>query len=176
LDPSFIEGETGTVPLERALPPPEGDEREVLVGWLNWQRGTVHRKCAGIAQEAAHSRLVGSSALTVASVISHLRWAEWHWFERSFLGEGSGAEGDTDGGWEVADVSVDDLLRSYAEQCARSQRIIEAHPFDMPEAYAPPGLPFVSLRWIIGHVLEETARHLGHLDLLREAADGQRGY
>lgn len=89
----------------RQFPPAGGDERSILVAWLEWQRATVHRKCAGLDDHATHERTIASSELTIAS-----------------------------------------------------------------------GLPLVSLRWILGHVLEETARHLGHLDLLREAADGQRGY
>ena len=53
---------------------------------------------------------------------------------------------------------------------------MEQHDFDELEAYAPAGVELVSLRWIVGHVVEETARHLGHLDLIREALDGARGY
>ncbi|WP_281388987.1 DUF664 domain-containing protein [Kribbella qitaiheensis] len=57
----------------------------------------------------------------------------------------------------------------------RSREITATHDLDQLEASAPPGLELVSLRWIVSHLLEETARHLGHLDALRELADGTTG-
>ncbi|MCK9794623.1 DinB family protein [Isoptericola sp. 4D.3] len=59
---------------------------------------------------------------------------------------------------------------------ATTRGIAASHDLDTLERFSPPGLPRVSLRWILGHLLHETARHLGHLDLLRELADGERGY
>lgn len=59
---------------------------------------------------------------------------------------------------------------------ASSREIVAAHDLDELEAFAPPGLELVSLRWILGHMVEETGRHLGHLDALRELADGVTGY
>ena len=78
--------------------------------------------------------------------------------------------------WVVGSEPLDELLEAYDAQCARSRTIVEQHDFDELEAYAPAGIELVSLRWIVGHVVEETARHLGHLDLIREALDGARGY
>lgn len=86
------------------------------------------------------------------------------------------AAGDGNSGWDVDGVPLDDLLSAYAEQCARSRAIVEQHQLGELEAYAPEGIDVVSLRWILGHLIEETARHVGHLDLLREATDGVRGY
>jgi hypothetical protein len=100
---------------------------------------------------------------------------ESHWFERSFLGRESATE-DPNRGWDVDGVPLVDILSAYAEQCARSQEIVDGHQLGDLETYAPEGIKVVSLRWILGHLIEETARHLGHLDLLREAADGVRGY
>ena len=65
---------------------------------------------------------------------------------------------------------------AYDAQCERSRQITAAHDLGDIERYAPDGLPLVSLRWILGHLIEETARHLGHLDILRELTDGVRGY
>ena len=161
--------------MERQFPPARGDERAVTLGWLDWQRATVHRKCAGLDDEAARRQAVPTSELTVASVVSHLRWVEWGWFERSFVGRPA-HEGNQAGGWAVDPAPLDELLEAYAAQCARSRAIVEKHDLDDVEAYAPEGIDLVSLRWIVGHVIEETARHLGHLDLLREALDGTRGY
>jgi uncharacterized damage-inducible protein DinB len=163
------------VSVDRRFPPAQAGERETLLGWLDWQRATVHRKCAGLGDEVAHQRPIKQSALTVASVVSHLRWVESHWFERSFLGRESATE-DRNSGWDVDGVPLVDILSAYEEQCARSREIVDGHQLGDLEAYAPEGIDAVSLRWILGHLIEETARHLGHLDLLREAADGVTGY
>lgn len=53
------------------------------------KRATVHRKCEGLSDEVAYQRPIPASALSVASVVAHLRWVESHWFERSFLGRES---------------------------------------------------------------------------------------
>jgi hypothetical protein len=139
-----------------------------------WERTPPKTSAWVKDEEAARRRPVPSSELSIASVVSHLRSVEWHWFERSFLGDDSDA--DPSGGWVLGAEPLAELLDAYDAQCARSRDIVAAHDLDEIEAYAPAGLPLVSLRWIVGHLTEETARHLGHLDLLREAIDGSRGY
>ena len=158
---------------ERRFPPPRGDERAVTLGWLDWQRATVHRKCAGLGDADARRQVLPTSELTVASLVTHLRSIEWGCFERNFLGAPAH---EVRSDWVVGSEPLDELLETYAEQCARSRAIVDTHDFDELEAYAPEGIELVSLRWIVGHVVEETARHLGHLDLIREALDGSRGY
>jgi hypothetical protein len=158
---------------DRRFPPPTGDERAVTLGWLDWQRATVHHKSEGVGDAEARRRVLPTSELTVASLVTHLRWVEWHWFERSFLGAPA-REAGLD--WVVGPEPMAELLAAYDAQCARSRTIVDQHDFDELEAYAPAGIERVSLRWIVGHVIEETARHLGHLDLIREALDGARGY
>jgi hypothetical protein len=79
------------------------------------------------------------------------------------------------GGWDVIGRTLAELVDGYRQQSAVSLRILAEHNLDELEAYAPPGLELLSLRWIVTHLIEETGRHLGHLDLLREMADGARG-
>ena len=165
----------------RTRPPAVADERTQLLGWLDLQRAVVHVKAGGLSEEDAHRSLLPTSPLmTVAGVVSHLRWVEHCWFEVLFLGgpaDGpmfAGSSEDED--MRVEGVPLDRLLEEYAQQCARSDEIVAAaslddvgtHPEHMP---AP-----TSLRWILLHMLEETGRHLGQLDLLRELLDGQTGY
>jgi hypothetical protein len=157
----------------RAFPIAAGSESEVVDGWLDWQRATVHRKCLGLSEEMAATYPIPTSQMSIRGLVSHLAWVEVHWFQTSFLG--SVADPDPDSGWS-SDATLDAALARYAQACGTSREITAAHALDELERYAPPGLPIVSLRWIAGHVLEETARHLGHLDLLREAIDGERGY
>ncbi|WP_114558264.1 mycothiol transferase [Desertihabitans aurantiacus] len=160
----------------RRFPVPAPDEREVLVQWLDWQRATVVAKCADLEPGLGSVAWVPTSpGLTIAGVVSHLTDVERHWMVRSFLGELVPAA--PGGGWSPPPGRpLELLLQDYREQCARSVEIAAAFPLDSPERWAPDGLPVVTLRWILGHLLQETARHVGHLDLLREHADGRRGY
>ena len=161
--------------MERRRPIGNADERTVLTGWLDWQRQTVHVKCAGLGDTKAHAApLPMSPAMSIAGLVSHLTSVERDWFEGSFLGSVDVLSADG-GGWDVSGQSITQLLRNYSRQCSRSQQILAEHSLDELEAYAPPGLELVSLRWIVTHLIEETGRHLGHLDLLREMADGSRG-
>ena len=168
-----------TLPI-RQRPSATADERAMVTGWLDWQRATVRMKCDGLSEADAHRALLPSSpVMSVAGLVSHLRWAEHHWFEVSFLGEpdrGPATDDDPFAVWRVNDVPLGRLLDEYDHQCVRSREIVAAHDLDQLEAFAPPGIELVSLRWILGHMLEETARHLGHLDALRELADGVTGY
>ena len=152
----------------------------MLTGWLDWQRATVRMKCEGLAEADAHRAPLPSSPLmTIAGLVSHLRWTEHGWFDVSFLGgpdQGPSTADDREARWRVDGVPLDRLLDEYDQQCARSREVVAAHDLDRLEAFAPPGLDLVSLRWILGHMIEETARHLGHLDALRELADGVTGY
>ncbi|HVX47364.1 MAG TPA: DinB family protein [Mycobacteriales bacterium] len=163
----------------RRRPPGLADEREMLTGWLDWQRATVRHKCRGLSEVDAHRQLLPESpTMTVAGLVTHLRWTEHGWFEVSFLGAPNRAPTDPDdrhAAWRPGAASLEELLDAYDRQCARSREIVAAHELDTPEAYVPPGLERVGLRWIVGHMIEETARHLGHLDALRELADGVTG-
>jgi uncharacterized damage-inducible protein DinB len=152
----------------------------MLTGWLDWQRATVAMKCEGVSEADARRALLPSSpVMTIAAVVSHLRWVEHGWFEVGFLGQpdcGPSTDDDPHAEWRVEGISLVRLIDEYDVQCARSREIVAAHDLDELEAFAPPGLDLVSLRWILGHMVEETARHLGHLDALRELTDGVTGY
>ncbi len=150
------------------------DERAMLTGWLDWQRATVRLKCKGLHDHAARRQFLPTSPdMTVAAVVTHLAQGEAHWFVHSFLGE---PKPRASGRWGESSDPLSVLLDAYDSQCGRSRQIVADHDLDDLERYAPEGLPIVSLRWILGHMIEETARHLGHLDILRELTDGSRGY
>lgn len=148
----------------------------MLAGWLDWQHQTVAVKCAGLSNADAQALpLPTSPQMSIAALVSHLTSVERDWLEGSFLGDKAVLNLDADGGWDVADQDLSDLLEGYRRQGIRSLQILAEHELDEVEAYAPPGMELVSLRWIVTHLIEETGRHLGHLDLLREMSDGTRG-
>jgi hypothetical protein len=149
----------------------------MLSGWLDFQRATVRLKCDGLSDAQARlAPLPSSPRMTVATLVAHLTWVEHSWFEVSFLGARELTAQDPFELPSVPSAPLSRLLDDYDAQCVRSREIAAAHDFDDLEAWAPEGLELVSLRWIITHLLEETARHLGHLDTLRELTDGTTSY
>lgn len=166
---------------ERVRPPLVADERTQLVGWLDLQRAIVRWKCAGLTEADAHRVVLPTSPLmTVAGIVSHLRWVENTWFEVLFLG-GAADGPQFDEEVEDADMLVDGvpltrLLDEYERQCAISNQIVAEHDLDEVGRRPDFGSSAGSLRWMLLHMLEETARHAGHLDTIRELLDGEKGY
>ena len=166
--------------LYQARPPWVADERTQLTGWLDLQRALVRRKLEGLQVEDEHRAVLPDSPLmTPAGLVSHLRWNEHCWFNVIFLGgpKDSNPQFDEvapgDAAWMVDDVPLGRLLDEFETQCAESNEITAAHSLD-DVGKQPDFSP--SLRWIMIHMVEETARHVGHLDTMRELLDGQKGY
>ncbi|MEU3460514.1 DinB family protein [Streptomyces sp. NPDC006733] len=168
-------------PPPRIRPPYDADERTQLVGWLDMQRAIIRWKAEGLSEEAAHrSVLPTSPRMTVAGIVSHMRWVEHCWFEVMLLGRK--AEGPQfDDGPEDADMIVDDiplaqLLAEYERSCEVSNEIIASLSLDTAGKHPDFGASAATLRWVLLHMIEETARHAGHLDTVRELVDGEKGY
>ena len=173
------------MPATRTRPSRTADEREQLLGWFDLQRGIVRMKCEGLSDEDAHRVVVPTSPLmTVAGILSHLRWAEELWFREVLLGEpgiGARVRARRPGWWRTPSSACRDcrsraLLEEYDAECARSDAAIAARSLDDTGSTALHSVGEATLRWMLLHMLEETARHAGHLDLVREMLDGETGY
>ena len=167
--------------LDRVRPDFTADERTALLGWLDLQRAIVHWKCEGVSEEDAHRTVLPDSPLmTLAGLVSHLRWVEHCWFEALFRNNPAGnpqfegTEDDED--WRVDGVPLAQLLEDYRRQCDRSNEIVAEHSLDDLGTNPDFGSGRASLRWMLLHMLEETARHAGHADTVRELLDGATGY
>ncbi len=182
-------GAAGAVPLpssvmtppSRVRPAYDADERTQLLAWLDMQRAVVHWKCEGLSAEDAHRVVIPTSPLmTMAGLVSHLRWVEHCWFEVMLMGRpATGPQFDEeveDADLRVEGVPLEQLLREYAAQCAVSDEIIAAHGLDDVGRQKDFRAGAATLRWTLLHMVEETARHAGHLDLVRELLDGSKGY
>ncbi|TDD13275.1 DinB family protein [Kribbella turkmenica] len=163
-------------------PPLTADERTQLTGWLDLQRSFVRMKCDGLSEEDAHRKLLPTSPLTtVAGLVAHLRWVEYSWFHLNLLGvPDTGQTPWTEDGHPDAEMFVDDvplgrLLDEYDAECACSNEAIAGLPLETVER-GQPADKAASLRYVLCHMIEETARHVGHLDILRELLDGTTGY
>jgi len=152
-----------------------GNEREVLETFLDLYRGVVRRKLAGVDEEQARRRLV-PSLTTLAGIAKHLASVEREWFQATLAQRSSehpGAAGGAD--WRIeADETIDGLLADYERACEESRQT--AARFGLDDRAPHPRLGQVSLRWIYVHLIEETARHAGHADILREQTDGTVGF
>ncbi|MGC0419956.1 DinB family protein [Embleya sp. AB8] len=172
---------TSPTPPSRTRPAYAADERTQLLEWLDMHRAIIHWKCAGLSDEDAHRVVIPTSPLmTVAGLVSHLRWVEHCWFEVILMGRPAIGpqfdEGVEDGDMRVEGVPLEQLLREYTAQCAISDELIAAHGLDDVSRQQDFRAGAATLRWILLHMIEETARHAGHLDIVRELVDGSKGY
>ena len=160
----------------RRRPPFVADERTQLVGWLDLQRAVVHLKCEGLSDADAHRAVLpGSPLMTMAGAVSHLRWVERCWFEVVFLGRPAvGPWFGNDAGTIVPSQPINRLLVDYERQCALSNEIA-AHALDDVGKHQGFRAAAATLRWILIHMVEETARHAGHMDAIRELLEGSKG-
>lgn len=160
--------------------PPAFDERAILTQLLRYVRLTVHAKCAGVSQsDAVRTPLQSSPAMSIAGLVSHLRWSEAFWIDVVFLGRPNHWPGtDDDSELQMRHGlgrPLAELLDEYAGQAAHTDDVVASRDWDDRSiAMGDTGEP-VALRYIVTHLIEETARHNGHLDILRELADGVTG-
>jgi len=145
-------------------------ELERLLEVLEDQRGAVLRKLAGLSDEDARRSTVPSGT-NLAGLVQHLTFVESKWFEGIVAG-GSPRKGPRS--MVVApDVSLRDLRSEYRAACEASNQVIAS----IGTAEAPVGHDggLRDLRWAMLAVIQETARHVGHADIIREQIDGQTG-
>lgn len=152
------------------LKPPRGagDERETLTGLLQFQRESLARKVTGVDEVAARTSAVGSGT-TLIWLVKHLSGAEVLWVLGRFAGQAVELTPQHVG---AADT-VASAVASYRATWDRVDEIVAASELDEP--CRDPEYTDVNLRWVLMHLLEETARHAGHADILRELIDGDTG-
>jgi uncharacterized damage-inducible protein DinB len=156
---------------------PVADERVTLESFLDDYRDIVVRKVSGLVEADAGRRLVASPT-TVGGLVKHLRWAEFGWFDQLLQQRADDNHRvQHERSWEfefLAQESLATLVAEYRAQCDQSRSIAARYQLDhsVPHRRLGP----VSLRWIYVHMIEETARHTGQIDILREQLDGATGF
>jgi uncharacterized damage-inducible protein DinB len=148
-----------------------GSESDVLKLMLAFQRLEVIRLAWGLTDEQSRWR-PHPDANSIAELLSHLAWIERWWFDSVFAG---GADLSADPQWpgfdDAAGRSLEDLVAAYTAAWQRSNEVWDGAQLD-DEVLTEHGP--TSLRWIVVHLIEETARHAGHADLTRQLIDGFR--
>ena len=170
------------------------DESRMLLGFLQYQRDSVLKIVEGLPEDAWQTPVV-SSGWTVAGMLWHLGGVEHHWLQHVTTGvmeeppageeAGDGEAGDEEDGTYDPEAAFTcsrpsaDLIAGYRDECRRSDEVLAVTPLSA----APRGLGFhpdpeytgqiTNVRWIVLHVMEETAAHSGHLEIARELLDGK---
>jgi uncharacterized damage-inducible protein DinB len=155
-----------------------GTEREALCGFLDEQRDALIRKVQGLSEEDAR-RAPTVSSMSLLGLLKHSVTWERRWFQvivagRVRAGEWPGQDEDRDSTFDLADEdTVSSVLADYREQIAISREIVADRDLGAPVVRTD--LIDQNLRYVVIHMIEETARHAGHADIIRETIDGRRG-
>lgn len=167
---------TDVTPVERLQPLQRGTERAILESMLDFYRATVINKVAGLTDEQASAAAVAPSTLTPLTVVKHLAGTERFWFSIDFANlevTWPWTDDDLHGNFRVEPGdSLASVVAEYLEECERSRRAVA--DADLEDGARARDMDF-TLRYAMIHMIQETARHCGHLDLLREATDGVVG-
>jgi uncharacterized damage-inducible protein DinB len=153
-------------------------EREALEAFLDKQRDALIRKIEGLDDATARAAPTASS-LSLLGLVKHAGIWERRWFQviaagREFPDEWPDVEQPSGADLTVEETdTVEHWVGYYREQIELSRAVIASLDLDAP--CLRPALVECNVRWIIFHMIEETARHAGHADLIRETLDGSRG-
>jgi len=166
--------------------PPVSGDLDGLLAFLDHQREAVRYACFGLTEEQARAT-PSPSSLSLGGLIKHLTWGEQSWLARI---EGRPLPGDTDpaaaltgylGTFQLTPAeTLDGMLASYRSAAAQTDRGARAEA-DLDRKVPLPPAPWLpegggcTVRWVLLHLIEETARHAGHADFLREAIDSTVG-
>jgi len=175
---------------ERGTPPPrdtgerdwdfplDADESTVLRGILDWYRAGVLAKVDGVGQAVATTRPLRSKT-SIAALVHHLARVEDSWLHHRVGGHPRSEPFASAPGreWEfdvVDELPFAEVVDRYRRACDRSRAALDGRAMDDHAVHAVDGEDF-TVRFALVHLVEETARHLGHLDILRELLDGTTG-
>ena len=144
----------------------------MLETFLDLYRDIVKRKLAGLSDERIRQRHVPSQT-TLGGLVKHLTAVEREWF--LVVLAGGSVEPPQDDEWTLSGAdTAESLLAGYEQACAASRQAASGYSLD--DRVPHPRMGQVSLRWIYVHMIEESARHAGHADILREQTDGATGF
>lgn len=162
----------------------DSPEDQMLIEFLRAQRMAIREIVDGLSEDDWH-RVLFPTGWNVAGLVAHLGGAEWHWFQGVVAGNTPELPGDLDDERPpydpatvvlTADETSSEVLAFYQSQCTASDDVLARTPLSAKplglhrgkDQEEPP-----NVRWVVLHLIEETARHAGHLDIARELLDGE---
>ena len=154
------------------------DEREALLGFLDHQRRGLRNALYGLTEEQAR-QAPSASALSVAGLIKHAASVERNWAGLIRREHEVGDFATHTASFQAGDAPVGELLADYERAAAETDATVLAvetfnEPVPVPKGvpWYPKDLDAWTVRWVLVHLIEETARHTGHADIVRETVDG----
>jgi uncharacterized protein DUF664 len=160
-----------TMPKRTDTRPPQtgAEEKATLLGFLDYLRGAIAAKAEGVPDPQI--RTVGvPSGTNLLGLVKHLAYVERFYF----LGEDVDDWGATLR--PTPEETFDGVLAEYREAVRRANQVInDCTDLSQPAPKAPRRRSAPSMRWVLVHMIEETGRHAGHADILREQIDGAVG-
>jgi uncharacterized damage-inducible protein DinB len=154
------------------FPHANDDDKELLLEWLGYLRGAVLRNVEGIDDEQAQWTPDGK-LISLVGIVNHLTRVEWRWIDGAF----DGVVVDRDEGeFSPIDLPIADAIAAYRARARTTDAAVRAMSLRQqcaPDGWAADGRK--DLRWVLVHLINETARHAGHADATRELLDGTTG-
>jgi hypothetical protein len=145
------------------------DEAELFLRWLRYLRSAVTRNLSGVSEADARWTPEGG-LISLLGIVNHLTHVEWRWIDGAMLGaETSRTEAEFT---PPPDLTVEAAVAAYRARGAAT----DAAVWSIGSLGAPTTLgDNTDLRWVLIHLINETARHAGHADATRELLDGTTG-
>ena len=164
-------------PVERVDPNRMAGEVEALAQQLDFHRATVLRKLDGLDDEMLR-RPMTPSGVSLLGLVKHLAATEHGWLLKTYAAlpepDLYSADDDENADFRVGpDETADAIVAQYLRVCERAREVVDAG--DPDDVVRTPWGAEVNLRAVLLHLLQETARHNGHADIIREAIDGATG-
>ncbi len=154
---------------EIEFPAGSSDERELLLSWLHYLRGAVLRKVVGLSEEQARWQPDGA-LISLLGIVNHLTHVEWRWIDGGIIGRATErTEAEFTPG---PDLTVSRAVAAYQKRAALTDDVVRTALSLTVPCRMQPG---TDLRWVVLHLINETARHAGHADAVRELRDGTTG-
>lgn len=161
--------------------PPVADERDGLLSYLDQMRCVIRIAAYGLTDEQAR-QAPSVSPLTVGGLIKHVASVERHWINMVLERVSGPAEGYEDNFRLVDGETLEGVLAFYEDVAKETEAVIARveldHPVPVPQGvpWFPDDVEAWSVRWVLLHLIQETARHAGHADIVRESIDGATAF
>jgi uncharacterized damage-inducible protein DinB len=150
------------------FPRGHADERDLFLDWLRYLRGAVIHKVEDLSEEQARWTPDGA-LISLLGIVNHLTHVEWRWIDGAIQGRAvHRSEQEFTPGDEL---TVEAAVKAYRDRAAATDIAVRSTPLDSPTREGRG----TDLRWVLLHLINETARHAGHADATRELLDGTRG-
>jgi hypothetical protein len=155
--------------MTAGFPSPTADELEGYLRWLAFLRGAVLRKATGIDEAEARWRPDGK-LLPLLGIVNHLTHVEWRWIDGEMLGRETGKKDDE---YEPGSrLTIEDAIAKYLARGDATDAAVRSIGDLTKPGRSGDG---TDLRFVLVHLINETARHAGHADAVRELLDGTVG-